>query len=65
MKNINKENIIHDDLALLDKEEIKWNQETLDAMEESNIQVQHPEWGTTDIKKFMEDLLNEIRSENN
>ena len=59
MNNRENKNSIQDDLALLDKEEVKWNQETLDAIEESFEQLKHPELGAKSRKEFWEDLLDE------
>ena len=56
MKNIddNKENIIQEKQT---KSTVITNQETIDAMNESKIQLNYPENGATTIEEFWSDLL--------
>lgn len=56
MKTKKESNIIKDDLALLDKEEIKWNQETLDAFAEAEWLAQ----GNGKSYKSFEELWKDV-----
>ena len=59
MKN-KKLKIKESETAVLDKikplEYEKLNQETINAIMESEKQLKHPEWGTTDFDEFWRDL---------
>ena len=44
-------------ITVKEKETIITNPETIDAMQESKLQLKHPENGATTIEEFWSDLL--------